>query len=73
VDTVSYSDNKATYSSKFDSSCQIQFSFESDGLSIKTIYTDPYSTCGFEKGVLPLGFIEKSSSSIPVIQHIKRP
>jgi hypothetical protein len=73
TDTVAYTDNKAVHSSKSDPSCQIQFAFDISGLHIKMIYTDPVSNCGFEKGVLPLGFIEKASSSVPVIQPINRP
>lgn len=73
TDTVGYVDNKAVYSSTSDTSCQIQFTFDLHGLNIKTVYTDPASTCGFGKGVLPLGFIEKSSSSVPIIQRLSRP
>lgn len=73
IDTVAYIHNSAMYASKLDASCQLQFAFEPDRLHIKIIYTDPASNCGFERGVLPLGFIEKSSSSIPIIQPIIRP
>lgn len=73
IDTVGYFDNQAWYSSPTDKSCQIQFSFHTNGIHIKRVYTDPASTCGFKSGVLPLGFIEKSSSAIPIIQPIKRP
>lgn len=71
-DTVLYGNNKATYLSKDDASCRLIFDFEADGLYIKQIYTDPASTCGFESGVIPLGYIQKYSSDIPVIQAIHR-
>lgn len=73
IDTVQYLGNNVMYSSTSDTSCQIQFAFDHEGLHIKTIYTNPSSTCGFEQGVLPLGFIPKSSSSIPIIQRLTRP
>lgn len=72
MDTIAYVNNRAFYTSRFDSSCQIVFSFEEDGLNIKQIYTDPASTCGFEKGSIPLGFISKYSSNIPIIQLMNR-
>lgn len=72
TDTVVYSDNKAVYRSKADPSCQKVFSFEAVGVHIKQIYTNPASTCGFEKGVMPLGFIPKHSSDTPIIQAISR-
>lgn len=72
TDTIVYSDNKAVYHSKADPSCQMVFSFDTDGLNIKQIYTDPASTCGFEKGVMPLGFVPKYSSDTPVIQSLSR-
>jgi len=72
TDTMTYADNRAVHLSKSDPSCQIIFSFDTGGLSIKQVYTDPASTCGFGKGVLPLGFIEKYSSNTPVIQSISR-
>ena len=72
MDTMTYHDNRARYTSKSDPSCQIVFSFEPDGLNIKQIYTDPASTCGFESGVIPLGFIAKYSSHVPIIQSISR-
>lgn len=72
TDTVVYNDNRAVYSSKDDPSCQLVFAFEADGLNIKQIYTDPASTCGFGKGVIPFGFIDKYSSDIPIIQSLSR-
>ena len=72
TDTVSYTENRAVYTSKYDASCQLVFAFEATGLSIKQIYTDPASTCGFGKGVMPLGFVAKYSSEIPIIQPITR-
>lgn len=72
TDTMVYNDNKAIYHSKADPSCQMIFAFDTDGLSIKQVYTDPASTCGFEKGVMPLGFVSKYSSDTPVIQLISR-
>ncbi|MBC7830092.1 MAG: hypothetical protein H7122_20270 [Chitinophagaceae bacterium] len=72
TDTLSYADNRAVYASKPDPSCQIIFSFENNGLNIKQVYTDPASTCGFGKGVFPLGFIEKYSSDMPIIQSLSR-
>ena len=72
TDTVSYAENRAFYTSKYDTSCQLVFAFEPGGLSIKQIYTDPASTCGFGKGVMPLGFVAKYSSEIPIIQPIAR-
>ena len=72
TDTITYSDNRAVLYVKSEPSCQIHFSFSTDGLSIKQIYSDPASTCGFGKGVVPLGFIEKHSSETPVIQSISR-
>lgn len=71
-DTVPYANNKASYTSAKDTSCRLVFDFQSDGLTIKQIYSDPASTCGFGSGVIPLGFIEKYSSDIPVIQPIQR-
>ena len=70
TDTTSYADNRAVYTSKYDPSCQLVFAFETDGLNIKQIYTDPTSTCGFGKGVMPLGFIAKYSSEVPIIQPL---
>ena len=72
TDTLGYADNRAVLFSRLDPSCQIVFSFDADGLNIKQIYTDPSSTCGFGKGVFPLGFIEKYSSDTPVIQSLSR-
>ena len=72
TDTVPYAGNKAVCLSKSDPSCRLVFVFESDGLNIKQIYTDPASTCGFGKGVIPLGFIGKYSSDIPIIQSLSR-
>ena len=72
TDTVMYNDNRAIYVSKYDPSCQLVFAFETDGLNIKQVYTDPASTCGFGKGVIPFGFIEKYSSDIPIIQRLAR-
>jgi hypothetical protein len=72
TDTVSYFDNRAVHLSEIDASCQIQFDFDNHRLHIKTVYTDPFSTCGFEKGVLPLGYIDKYSSVIPIIQSLSR-
>jgi hypothetical protein len=70
TDTIPYSDNRAVYTSKYDPSCQLVFAFETGGLSIKQIYTDPASTCGFGKGVMLLGFIAKYSSDVPIIQPL---
>jgi hypothetical protein len=72
TDTISYFDNRAIHFSKIDASCQIQFDFGNDRMHIKTVYTNPSSTCGFEKGVLPLGYIDKYSSVIPIIQSLSR-
>lgn len=72
TDTLAYADNRAVLFSRLDPSCQIIFSFDLGGLDIKQIYTDPSSTCGFGKGVFPLGFIEKYSSDTPVIQSLSR-
>lgn len=72
TDTLKFLDNKAIYYSKLDNACCIVFDFEIDGLNIKHIYSDPTSTCGYGKGVLPLGFIGKYSSDIPIIQFITR-
>ena len=72
TDTLKYLDNKAIHHSKLDNDCSIAFDFVIDGLRIKQIYSDPTSTCGFGKGVLPLGFIGKYSSDTPVIQYITR-
>ena len=72
TDTMKYANNKAVHFSKSDPSCQLVFAFSADGLDIKQMYTDPASTCGFEKGTIPLGFISKYSSAIPVIQPIYR-
>lgn len=72
TDTIAYANSRAVHFSKTDPSCQLVFSFETDGLDIKQIYTDPASTCGFEKGTIPLGFIEKYSSDIPIIQTLSR-
>ena len=72
TDTMTYADNRAVHSSKYDPSCQIIFSFDTDGLNIKQVYTDPASTCDLGKGVLPLGFIEKYSSDTPIIQSLSR-
>ena len=71
-DTLPYVDNQAIHTSRADPSCQMVFAFETEGLNIKQIYTDPASTCGFEKGVIPLGFISKYSSDIPIIQSLSR-
>jgi hypothetical protein len=73
TDTIIYSDHRAILYVKSEPACQIHFSFSIYGLSIKQIYSDPTSTCGFGKGVVPLGFIEKHSSETPVIQPISRP
>ena len=72
TDTLSYLDNKAIHYLKLDPSCQIVFTFEMEGLNIRQSYTDPSSTCGFEKGVMPLGFVQKYSSDTPIIQLIAR-
>jgi len=72
TDTVSYTDNRAVHTSKYDPSCQLVFAFEPGGLSIKQVYTDPASTCGFGKGVMPLGFVAKYSSEVPIIQSLVR-
>jgi hypothetical protein len=72
TDTVVYADNKAVHISKSDPSCQLVFAFETEGLNINQIYTDPGSTCGFGKGVIPFGFIAKYSSDIPIIQPLSR-
>lgn len=72
TDTMVYVDNRAAHLSKSDPSCQLVFAFDQDGLNIKQIYTDPSSTCGFEKGAMPLGFIAKYSSDIPIIQPLAR-
>jgi hypothetical protein len=72
TDTLVFLDNKAIHYSRLDTTCQIVFDFLDDGLSLKQIYSDPTSTCGFEKGVLPLGFINKYSSNTPLIQFITR-
>ena len=70
TDTIPYLDNRAVYWSGNDPSCRLVFAFETDGLNIKQIYTDPASTCGFGKGVMPLGFIAKYSSAVPIIQPL---
>jgi hypothetical protein len=72
TDTMQYADNRAIHFSKTDPSCQLVFGFDLNGLNIKQIYTDPASTCGFEKGTIPLGYIAKYSSAVPVIQHLSR-
>ena len=72
TDTVLYEDNRAVYRPQSDASCQLIFLFDPEGLNIKQIYTDPASTCGFEKGAIPLGFIGKYSSATPIIQPISR-
>lgn len=72
TDTLNYLENKAIHYSKLDTACQIVFEFEVEGLSLTQVYSDPKSTCGFEKGVLPLGFINKYSSVTPLIQAITR-
>ena len=72
TDTMVYTNNKAVHYSKSDPSCQLVFAFDTDGLDIKQIYTDPASTCGFEKGAIPFGFIAKYSSAIPIIQPLSR-
>jgi hypothetical protein len=69
---MEYANNQAIHFSKTDHSCQLVFSFDMDGLDIKQIYTDPASTCGFEKGTIPLGFIAKYSSDVPIIQRLSR-
>lgn len=72
TDTMEYANNRAVHISKSDPSCQLVFAFDINGLEIKQIYTDPTSTCGFVKGTIPLGYIAKYSSAIPVIQPIFR-
>lgn len=72
TDTIPYADNRGVYTSKYDTACRLVFAFEIDGLSIKQIYTDPTSTCGFGKGVIPLGFIARYSSDVPIIQSLER-
>lgn len=72
TDTITYIGNMAVYT-RSNEFCRIQFDFDPHRLHIKRIYTDPSSTCGFGKGVLPLGFIKKHSSSIPLMQPISRP
>lgn len=72
TDTMEYANNRAIYFSKTDASCQMVFAFDSNGLEIKQVYTDPASTCGFEKGTIPLGYIEKYSSAVPIIQRLSR-
>lgn len=72
TDTILYTDNKAIYYSKADPSCRMIFEFDVDGVNIKQIYTDPASTCGFGKGVIPLGFTPKYSSYTPVIHSLSR-
>jgi hypothetical protein len=72
TDTMEYADNRAIHFSKTDPSCQLVFAFDINGLDIKQMYTDPASTCGFEKGTIPLGYIEKYSSAVPVIQPLSR-
>jgi hypothetical protein len=73
TDTIAYTDNTATVYVKSEPSCQIHFSFVTEGVTIKQLYSDPASTCGFGKGVIPLGFIEKHSSETPIIQSLARP
>ncbi len=72
TDTIEYTNNRAIHFSKTDSSCQIVFAFDMNGLEIKQMYTDPASTCGFEKGTIPLGYIAKYSSAVPIIQPLSR-
>jgi len=72
TDTLEYAANRSVHQAKSDPSCQIVVSFDTDGLHINQTYTDPLSTCGLEKGVLPLGFIEKHSAAVPVIQLLSR-
>ena len=73
MDTIRYIDNRALYTSKYDPDCQVVFLFDVDRVYIKQFYTDPTSTCGFTKGVLPFGYISKRSSITPLIQEISRP
>lgn len=72
ADTIAYIDNRAVYLPISDATCQLVFAFDADGLHINEIYTDPTSTCGFEKGVIPLGFIARHSSETPIIQSLSR-
>lgn len=72
IDTLKYINNRAIYSSKSGEFCQIVFSFVLNGLNINQVYGDPSSTCGFGKGVIPLGLIEKHSSFQPIIQSLSR-
>lgn len=72
TDTMQYETNRAVHFSRSDPSCQLVFLFDNEGLNMKQVYTDPASTCGFPKGTIPLGFIAKYSSEIPIIQPISR-
>lgn len=72
TDTIAYADNRAVYFPISEASCQLVFDFEADGLNIKQVYTDPASTCGFEKGAIPLGFIARHSTETPIIQSLSR-
>ncbi|SRR5258708_2937247 len=69
LDTLSYEDNAAVYSSR-DSSCMLRFAFKQGGVEMIHIFAQNSNDCGFAPGVLTGAFFRKASSGVPVIQHL---
>jgi hypothetical protein len=70
MDTLAYDGSSARYSFGKDSSCTILFYFHRRAVEIIELYADPYSGCGFAKGVLVSAVFEKTSADRPVIQDL---
>jgi hypothetical protein len=70
VDTLHYQNQHATYLTSDDSSCKIEFLFNTKGLTITQYQQNLNFGCGFGHGVLADGYYPKISENIPVITDL---
>lgn len=68
VDTISYFDNKAVYTTpEFDPTCKITFDFAKKGITVKEETADYNSGCGFGHAVIADGFYKRVSNKTPIL------
>lgn len=65
-DTLSYIDNKATYTDpESDPTCKITFEFDKKGIIVKEETANYNTGCGFGHAVVADGFYKKTSNKTP--------
>lgn len=73
VDTLSYSNNKAIYTTPADdSTCRIIFYFDTTGITVKEQTADYNFGCGFGHAVVANGRFRKISSKRPKMETINK-